>query len=192
MIGNALDRFGFRLSVVEAGSGPALAGASDPAAAKMSIGASRYGSYQEFAHATYQTYQAAVDDGYAAAQEALDNGTVTVPPGVSRQTVLGQQTDAFARDAMKLWVESEGVAEGTGAPNIIQINRRLLDPSFSGVYRVPDVYVPPAGQIFDASLEFKIATSPQIRDFWNYSNGSRITIVRPTEAGGSYSILPPW
>jgi len=80
----------------------------------------------------------------------------------------------------------------TGAPNIIQVNRRLLDPSFSGAYRVPNVYVPPAGQIFDASLEFKIATSPQIRDFWNYSNGSRITIVRPTEAGGSYSILPPW
>jgi len=93
---------------------------------------------------------------------------------------------------MKLWAQSEGVAEGAGAPNIIQINRRLLDPSFSGAYRVPDVFVPPVGQIFDAPLEFKTWDLPQIQDFWNYSNGSRITIVRPTDVGGSYSLLPPW
>ena len=47
----------------------------------MSIGASGYSSYDEFAHATYQTYQGAVDDGYAAAQEALKDGTLRVSAG---------------------------------------------------------------------------------------------------------------
>ena len=72
------------------------------------------------------------------------------------------------------------------------MNQYLRDPVESGAYRIPDLYVPGASQIYDATLGYKwFETTPQIRDFYQFSGGSRITIVRPTPLGGSYTLIPP-
>ena len=144
---------------------------------------------QEFSDAAYTKYQGFVDDGYSAAQQALQNGKLQVPSGISQNTVLGQFTDQYARTAMNEWLDSEGIDEGAG--ELIQVNRYLYDPAGSGSYRIPDVSIPGANQIYDATLGFKSWSTPQIQGFYQYSGGSNITIVRPTQLGGSYSILVP-
>jgi len=90
---------------------------------------------------------------------------------------------------MQDWLADEGIGEGQG--QLIQVNRYLYDPAGSGSYRIPDVSIPGANQIYDATLGFKSWSTPQIRGFYQYSNGSNITIVRPTQLGGSYSVLVP-
>lgn len=154
------------------------------------IGKSGYASVQEFSDAALLKYQGFVDDGYSLANDAWDNGLLAAPGNVSKNTVLGSYTDQFARDAMRQWLDSEGIAEGNG--ELIQINRYLRDPSNPESYRIPDVYIPGANQIYDATLANKTWATPQVRGFFNYSRGSNITIVRPTQIGGSYSVLPPW
>lgn len=90
---------------------------------------------------------------------------------------------------MGFWLDGEEVDEGAGG--VIQINRYLRDPESSGSYRIPDVSIPGANQIYDATLGTKTWATPQIRGFYQFSGGSNITIVRPAELGGSYSLLPP-
>lgn len=135
-------------------------------------------------------YQGFVDDGFTLANQAWDDGLLTAPSGVSKNTVLGQFTDDYARDYMQRWIADEGIGEGNG--ELIQINRYLRDPSNPSAYRIPDVSIPDANQIFDATLANKTWGTPQVRGFFDYSRGSNITIVRPTQMGGSYSVLPPW
>lgn len=144
---------------------------------------------QEFSDAAYTKYQGFVDEGYAAAKQDLQDGILRVPSGVSETTVLGTRTDQYARTAMQEWLSGEGIDEGTG--QLIQVNRYLRDPAGSGSYRIPDVNIPGANQIYDATLGFKTWSTPQVRGFYQYSGGSTITIVRPTELGGSYSVLVP-
>jgi len=154
-----------------------------------SIGKSGYASVQEFSDVAYAKYQGLVDEGYARADEALQSGKLQVPAGVSEKTVLGQFTDDYARVGMKDWLADEGIEEGAG--QVIQVNRYLYDPAGTGAYRIPDVSFPGASQIYDATLGFKSWSTPQVRGFYQYSNGSAITIVRPVQLGGSYSVLVP-
>jgi hypothetical protein len=42
------------------------------------------------------------------------------------------------------------------------------------------------GQYFDASLELKSESTPQVQDFYRYGNPTSVTIVRPTQLGGAY------
>jgi hypothetical protein len=130
-----------------------------------------------------------VDEGYARADQALQSGKLQVPAGVPEKTVLGQFTDDYARVGMKDWLADEGIDEGAG--QLIQVNRYLYDPAGTGAYRIPDVSIPGANQIYDATLGLKSWSTPQVRGFYQYSNGSAITIVRPTQLGGSYSVLVP-
>lgn len=103
--------------------------------------------------------------------------------------VIGSRVDRFARDGLRQWLAAEGIQEGAG--RIIAVNRRLYDPLGSGPYRQPDVYIPGARLILDGSLEWKVATSPQILGFRAYSGGANVTIIRPTvlPKGGSYSFV---
>lgn len=87
---------------------------------------------------------------------------------------------------MNYWTADEGVG------SLIQVNKYLRDPLGTGAYRIPDLNIPSAGQIYDATLGYKwFETTPQIRDFYQFSGGSNITIVRPTQLDGSYSLVPP-
>jgi len=88
---------------------------------------------------------------------------------------------------MQEWLTREGIDEGTG--QLIQVY--LRDPASRGSYRIPYVNIPGENQIYDATLDFKTWSTPQVRGFYQYSGGSTITIMRPTELGGSYSVLVP-
>jgi hypothetical protein len=87
------------------------------------------------------------------------------------------------------WLRSEGISEGPGS--VVQINRWMRDPAGSGVYRIPDVRLTRPGVIMDATIGHKGWSSLQIRQFHSFSSGNRITIVRPTQLGGSYSLIVP-
>jgi hypothetical protein len=43
----------------------------------------------------------------------------------------------------------------------------------------------------DDTIGFKWQNTPQVWDFRNFSGGSNITIARPTQLGGSFSLLWP-
>lgn len=135
-------------------------------------------------------YQRYTDEAYTAASDAYAKGRLVVPEGMSADTIIGQRTDAIARIRMSRWLDSEGISEGPG--EAMQLNRWLRDPAGSGSYRIPDVRIPDANLIMDGTIGFKWQTTPQVMDFYNFSGGSRITIVRPTQLGGAYSLLPPY
>jgi YD repeat-containing protein len=192
MVAASVDRIAYQAGLVSYVVPPAaggVAGLGTDLAGASSIGSSGYASMQELSDAAFAKYQGFVDDGYSAAQQALENGKLQVPSGVSRNTVLGQFTDQYARTAMSEWLDGEGIGEGAGES--VQLNRYLYDPAGSGSYRIPDVSLPGANQIYDATLGFKSWSTPQIRGFYQYSGGSNITIVRPTQLGGSYSVFVP-
>lgn len=90
---------------------------------------------------------------------------------------------------MHRWLRSEGITEGPD--QAVQLNRWLRDPSDSGAYRIPDVRIPDANLIMDGTIGLKWQSTPQVADFRSFSGGSSIVIVRPTQLGGSYSVLPP-
>jgi hypothetical protein len=149
----------------------------------------RYGSADAFGAEALVRYQRYTDEAYAATLRAEQRGRLNVPPGMSRDTIVGQRTDAIARTRMERWLRNEGIAEGPG--QTVQLNRWLRDPSGSGSHRIPDFSFPGGNSIMDGTIGWKWFTTPQVTDFYNFSGGSRITIVRPTELGGSYSVLPP-
>lgn len=165
-LGNAVDAAAFRANFV----GP-------------TIGKSGYLSTKEVSEAMFSRYQQFTDIAYADVLAADANGTLRMRPGVPRATILGQRTDRIAQSYINDWIQAEQLPSG-----LVQVNKYLRNPVESGSYRIPDVRVPSAGQIFDGTLGYKWDTTPQIRDFSSFSGGNRITIVRPTVEGGSYSI----
>jgi hypothetical protein len=100
-----------------------------------------------------------------------------------------QYVDRAARAALRRWVRNNGLTEGRAGQ--VQINRWLRDPSPGGTtHRIPDVRVPGERFIFDATIGQKSLLTPQVSDFVLFSGGDRVTIVRPSALGGSYSLLP--
>jgi hypothetical protein len=95
----------------------------------------------------------------------------------------GQRTDAYARDAIRGWVESENLAD-----DVVLINRRLYEPGEGLAYRIPDIRVPDANLILDGTIGWKWGTTAQIGDFRAFS-GARIIVVRPSALGGPYTPL---
>jgi hypothetical protein len=148
------------------------------------IGKSGYRTSAEFAEAVGMRYQNFVDDGYARAFRAEAEGRLV---GL-KSTRVGDAVDRFSQARLKAFLRSEGIAEGPG--KMIQLNRYLRDPSGSGLYVRPDVRIPAAGRIYDASVGFKSSTSQQITGFGQYSGGNHITVTRPGRVDGSYSIVP--
>ncbi len=109
--------------------------------------------------------------------------------------VIGSEVDTFARTGLRDWLRNvEGLQEGPG--QLIQVNRRLYDPTGSVAYRIPDVYIPAAGSIYDATIAEKSVTLPQTIGFRAFSGGGNVTIVRPSTlvtpgAQGSYGLQFP-
>lgn len=179
---------GLRLGLGLPGVGNTGSAALDATAGTGKFG--RFGDAQTFADEAFARYQRYTDDAYTAATNAYENGRLVVPDGMSPDTIIGQRTDAIARIRMSRWLDNEGIAEGPG--ETVQLNRWLRDPSGSGNYRIPDVSIPDANLIMDGTIGFKWQNTPQVLDFRNFSGGSNITIVRPTQLGGSYSLLWPY
>lgn len=103
-------------------------------------------------------------------------------------TRVGDYVDRYSATEYKSWLSSEGLSEGAG--EFVQMNRWLRDPGGSGLYTRPDIRIPSSGNILDATVGWKWSTDTQIMRFNSFSGGERITIVRPQQLGGSYSIWP--
>lgn|GEM_PF-2939045 len=144
----------------------------------------RFSSASEFGDESFRRYQQFVDEGYDLARAAEARGSLS---GLSN-TRVGTYVDRYSRDAFNDWLMSEGLGEGAGGS--VQMNRWLRDPQGSGSYARPDIRIPGANLILDATVGEKWSTTPQIINFKNFSGGDRITIVRPTQLGGSYSVWP--
>jgi hypothetical protein len=153
------------------------------------IGRSGYRTMGEFDAGVGAKYQQLVDQGYADTMYRVGQGLVK-----NDRMVIGSEVDAYARTGMRRWLaNAEGIQEGPG--RIIQINRRLYNPAGTG-YRIPDVYVPGARSVYDATIAEKTISLPQTIDFRGFSGGGNVTIVRPSTlvtpgAQGSYGLYFP-
>lgn len=72
--------------------------------------------------------------------------------------------------------------------NMVRVNRRLYD-EFRSSYRIPDLRLPDIDHIFDLTVGTKTIGMSQIADFRDFAPMSRITIIRPTKLGGSFSFV---
>ena len=124
------------------------------------------------------------EDAYAAGTRLESNGLLRG----NANTRLGDYVDRTSARDLKAYLRSVGVSEGSGS--LVQMNRFLRDPEGTGLYVRPDVRIPAANRIFDATVGFKPYNSTQITRFGQYSGGDYITIVRPGAVGGSCSIVP--
>lgn len=153
------------------------------------IGRSGYRTMGEFDAAVGTKYHQLVDHGYADTMDLVGRGLVKNDP-----MVIGSRVDSIARTGMRDWLlQVEGIQEGPG--RIIQINRRLYNPAGAG-YRIPDVYIPGARSVYDATIAEKSISLPQTIDFRAFSGGGNVTIVRPSTlvtpgAQGSYGLYFP-
>ena len=158
---------------------------SVPRTTGAGIGRSNFRSINEFGDAVFDRYQVFTDQAYAKTIGQVASGRIANDP-----LVIGRVVDARARSALRRWLANEGIDEGAGG--IIQVNRWLRDPTAgSSAYRIPDVRIPGANISLDGTIGWKSATTPQIRDFRLFSGGDNVTIVRPTQIGGSYGIVFP-
>jgi hypothetical protein len=148
------------------------------------IGRSGFISSTEFADASYLRYQGFVNEGYDLATAADARGTLVG----NANTRIGSYVDRYSATSHSEWLGAEGVSEGPDG--MVQANRWLRDPSGSGLYVRPDIRIPGAGLSMDATVGLKWSTDTQIMRFSNFSGGDRISIVRPQQLGGSYSIWP--
>jgi LysM repeat protein len=142
----------------------------------------RFGSMEGLQAATRQEYQRLVDVGYALGVQRYEQGRIT---GLNRNQAIGTFMDDFARQGMRRWMTVENIEQGHDSLAQVFVNRRLYDPNGLN-FRIPDLRV--GGQYFDASLELKSETTPQIQDFYRYGNPDTVTIVRPTQLGGAYDV----
>jgi hypothetical protein len=134
------------------------------------------------ADATLLRYQQFYEDGYALTMRRVQQGLIK-----NDRLTIGSEVDAYARDNMRIWLAAERIEEGPG--QLVAVNRRLYDPTGSGAYRQPDVYVPGAKLIFDGTIGEKSSTLGQMVDFRRFSGGANVVIVRPAAEGGSYGLV---
>lgn len=174
--------------VVESAGGESMLASTTAASSNGSafvgptIGKSGFGSWDEFNVEAYRRYQRYVDDAYDAALIAEQEGLLRG----NRNTRLGSFVDQTSRARMIAWLRAEGIPEGPG--NSVQLNRWLRNPSGTGAYVRPDVQVP--GLILDATVGRKHPETSQLMRNAEYSGGIPTTVVRPSQLGGSCSVLP--
>jgi RHS repeat-associated protein len=118
-------------------------------------------------------YQQFYNEAWQQTTRKFVAGDIEVSPGQNLRTVLGQETDAAARTAMKDWIEREGLSDQ------VLINKRYYDPSGSGMYRIPDVQIPSENLILEGTIGTKSANTPQIRNLTDWS-GRAPRIITPT------------
>jgi len=71
-----------------------------------------------------------------------------------------------------------GDAEGRGQR--IQVNRNLYDPSLSGSYVRPDVYLQDEGVVLDGTIGVpKSINTPQMQGYINFANPKYIIEIGP-------------
>jgi hypothetical protein len=122
-------------------------------------------------------YQRFVNEAAEEVVTQFNRGEITIPQGISWQTVMGQRIDAAARWRLRGFLAREGIAEGPGTD--VLVNRRLYDPSGSGRYRVPDLRLKRSRRILDLTIGDKPPGTGQLLEFGEFSVGDQVEIVRP-------------
>jgi hypothetical protein len=146
------------------------------------IGKTGFKSWDEFNAEAYRRYQRYVDEAYASALRAETQGLLRG----NANTRIGDLVDRRSRTRLRDWLHAEGIAEGPG--NSVQLNRWLRNPNGNGEYVRPDVQLP--GLIMDATVGKKPPGTYQLSKNAEYSGGTPTTVVRPSQLGGSCTILP--
>jgi RHS repeat-associated protein len=146
------------------------------------IGRSGYESWSEFNGEAYRRYQQYTDEAYDGALRAERSGLLQGNPN----TRVGTFVDDVSRARLAAWLKYEGIREGPGGS--VQLNRWLRNPAGTGEYVRPDVQLP--GAIMDATVGRKSPQSVQLRRNAEYSGGKPTTIVRPSQLGGSCTVIP--
>jgi hypothetical protein len=147
------------------------------------IGRSNYQTLADFCDAVFRQYQRFYDEAYDIVTRQVALGLVA-----NNRTVMGREIDQVARVRLRDWlVGAEGLVERPDG--LIAVNRRLYDPSGTGRYRQPDVYIPGARIVFDGSIQRKTRSMAQSVEFHTFSGNGNVIIVRPTREGGSYGFF---
>lgn len=136
-----------------------------------------------------QYAQQLADEGYDLADAAARNGFLRIT-GAGRQAAIGTYVDDYIKFGLQERLAAQGIQEGAG--EVVELNRWLRDPVGSGAYRRPDLRIEGESFILDYTISGrgKWLTSPQISDFYKFSGGDTVTILRPSQVGGSYTIIP--
>lgn len=161
---------------------PTVATATPEVSIGPKIGRSGYESWAEFNAEAYRRYQQYTDEAYDAALAAEEEGLLRG----NASTRIGSFVDDRTRARMASWFDYEGIPEGPDA--LVQLNRWLRDPAGTGEYVRPDVQLP--GAILDATVGRKSPDSRQLVRNDAYSGGKPTTIVRPSQLGGSCTVIP--
>ena len=122
-------------------------------------------------------YQRYIDEAAAEVIKQFNRGSISIPEGMPWQTVIGQRIDAAARARLRRFLGREGIAEGPGMD--VLVNRRLNDPTGSGLYRIPDLKLDRSRRILDLTIGEKPPGTPQLRDFEDFSGGFDVEVLRP-------------
>jgi RHS repeat-associated protein len=124
--------------------------------------------------ANYQRY---INEAAEAVVNQFNRGEIKIPAGQSWQVALGQRIDAAARGRLLDFLKEQGVAEGPGTD--VLVNRRLMDPSGSGRYRIPDLRLIKSRRILDGTIGSKTLDGSQAQEFETFSGGDTVELVRP-------------
>ncbi|GAB7547892.1 hypothetical protein CS8_075850 [Cupriavidus sp. 8B] len=143
------------------------------------IGKSRM-TPMEFEKKVLDIHQAATDDAYRDGIDAMDRGRL---PKSAKD--LGVFIDDRVRLQLRGFAAEEGLSD-SAASNVWAVNRRIKSEQVPG-WGVPDSRLG-ANLYADTTLAAKGAYTPQIMK-WNEIRPGNVLIIRPTELGGSYSIL---
>jgi RHS repeat-associated protein len=128
-------------------------------------------------HTIINNYQRYYSEAWSQVVNDFNKGNITIPAEMNWKTVLGQRTDAIARNRLINFLRREGIPEGPQTD--VLVNRWLRDPSGSGKYRIPDVRLKTTRTILDGTIGNKTVTSPQIQDFIQFSGGDNVIIIKP-------------
>ncbi|MWL90506.1 LysM peptidoglycan-binding domain-containing protein [Cupriavidus sp. SW-Y-13] len=134
----------------------------------------------EFEKKVLDIHQAATDDAYRDGIDAIDRG---------RLPKSAKDLGVFIDDRVRLQLRGFAAAEGlsdSAASNVWAVNRRIKSEQVPG-WGVPDSRLG-ANLYADTTLAAKGAYTPQIMK-WNEIRPGNVLIIRPTDLGGSYSIL---
>lgn len=143
-------------------------------------------SQDEFGAFISRRYQRLVDDAYTQVTRRINSGKLIPREGIPLNTFIGQQVDRQSRGALRLQLKTLAITDS--ATSLARVNRRLYNAA-GDAYRVPDLYLPSVNRIFDLTVGTKTILTPQVIDFYRFSQGARITIVQPTRLGGAFDLI---
>ena len=148
------------------------------------IGRSRFAGPGDFAEVVGARVQGFTDGAFPVVLGLEARGALRGNPS----TRIGTRLDRIVNQDIRDFLNVEGITEGPG--QLIQLDRRLVDPAGSGTFVRPDVRIPLANRTFEVTVADKRFNGSQLQGFLNFSNDN-VTIIRPAGLPdrGSFSLV---